>query len=232
MSSTRTGEEPKYEPFEKCSGTALPGGGPYFDRGTLARELFRREVWGVKRAEFDPLARSLAEKIHSRGRDERTLEEVLECAKATCIEHAILRAIPGSVLGSDPLKDVDKLDPNSYNKDVILPMGQVLEVKAHKDKWFSFNERAMATTFSNWGSFDFMVTGKYWELEDRYLVQLQLVIEADLRTFKDQCEEAWPWIPKEKKAPGAATHYYNHFAGERAGCCSINSLAPELRSRG
>ncbi len=75
-------------------------------------------------------------------------------------------------------------DRDTYAWDVLSAFNHKLEVKKHKDKWFSFYPGNILTMLNNISSnrFDYIVTASWYEALDHYVVYPRLLINP--KTFQ------------------------------------------------
>lgn len=75
-------------------------------------------------------------------------------------------------------------DRDTYAWDVLSAFNHKLEIKKHKDKWFTFYPMNVNTMLNNINEnrFDYIVTASWWEALDYYVVYPRLIINP--KTFQ------------------------------------------------
>lgn len=86
-----------------------------------------------------------------------------------------------------------------------------IEVKLHKEQWYTFYPKKVETMVRNieHHAFDYLVTANYVEEDDYYVVTPRLIIEP--KTFK--------FYSRRSKYAESKTSYYNHNAAVSDGEC-------------
>ena len=92
-----------------------------------------------------------------------------------------------------------------------LKLKNRLEVKLHKEEWYTFYPKKVKTMIKNieHHAFDYLVTANYIEEDDYYLVTPRLIIEP--KTFK--------FYSTRSQYAESNTSYYNHRAAVSDGEC-------------
>lgn len=92
-----------------------------------------------------------------------------------------------------------------------LKLKNRIEVKLHKEQWYTFYPKKVETMVRNieHQAFDYLVTANYVEEDNYYVVTPRLIIEP--KTFK--------FYSRRSKYAESKTSYYNHNAAVTDGEC-------------
>jgi|TARA_R110000796_G_scaffold28716_1_gene78302 hypothetical protein len=106
--------------------------------------------------------------------------------------------------GSLNEQDFDVKERDTYAWDVLsrLKSKRRIEIKLHKDKWYTYYPDSINTMMNNikHEAFDYLVTANYVEQRDYYVVTPRLIIEPS--TFRKYC--------KRSQFANSGTSYYDH----------------------
>jgi|TARA_B110000259_G_scaffold55355_1_gene65134 hypothetical protein len=108
-------------------------------------------------------------------------------------------------------QEFDVTDRSTYGWDVMSKFGHKIEVKRHKEIWYSFYQTAVNTLHNSIEAkaFEYIVTASYEKFTDHYLVRPRLII--DPLTFRY-------YTRKSQYSTGL---YYDHYAAKGKNQCII-----------
>jgi hypothetical protein len=110
-------------------------------------------------------------------------------------------------------QEFDHKTRDTYAWDVwsSLKLKNRIEVKLHKEQWYTFYPKKVETMVRNieHQAFDYLVTANYVEEDNYYVVTPRLIIEP--KTFK--------FYSRRSKYAESKTSYYNHNAAVTDGEC-------------
>lgn len=167
--------------------------------------------------EIEKRATGLTDAIYKRSQEiggNRSYETIKKhCFSGVFLEYGITKIVDGELNGDT----FDKSNRASYATDVYSGDGMRLEVKPHKEKWYSFNLEKINTMLDNCAlnEIDFIVTASQYQKDEKsQIIVPKMVARADM--FHN-------YITKSKYKNKYSNYYYNHItASAKADCVTFN----------